>query len=69
MYHKSYEGFGDIPLLEWFFYYDNDQLSPDRVRRNWEIQQLKEKHDKLQFKFSLNCNLKIDILYINYEQL
>jgi len=35
----------------------------------WEIQQLKEKHDKLQFKFSLNCNLKIDILYINYEQL
>ena len=34
-FYKSYEGFRDIPLLEWFFYYDNDQLRTDIVRRNW----------------------------------
>lgn len=35
IYTKSYEGFRDVPLLEWFFYYDNDQLRSAIVRRNW----------------------------------
>lgn len=32
---KFQEGFGDIPFMEWYFYYDNDQLSERIVRRNW----------------------------------
>jgi hypothetical protein len=35
---KYAEGFGtndDIPFIEWYFYYDNDQLSQRIVRRNW----------------------------------
>lgn len=34
-YHKSCDGFGDVPFLEWFFYYDNNKLSSDIIRRNW----------------------------------